>query len=361
MRSTDENGAKPTEASSLRTRGMPTMTDIGRVAGVTASTVSRVLNENGPLAISAATRERVLAAARELGYRPNPHARRLRGLPTMLLGAVVRDFSDPFFAAAIEALANEARAYGYGVILGHARADPNGPGESLSLPVVLDPRQTDAIILLGDVQDQTALSDDLRASGVPVVALWQGAAAARFPTADVDDGSGIKIAVEHLCSLGHRRIAFVSARLPGGNLRREMTYVQTVSLRLGGVRDGYVQRVSNTLAGGGRAAASLLSLEEPPTAVVCSTDLVAVGVLHAAAEIGRSVPRDLSVVGFDDLVFAAYTVPALTTLRMPVAEMVSHAVAKAVELARDPLASREPRVTMFEPSLVVRQSTGRPR
>ena len=91
-----------------------------------------------------------------------------------------------------------------------------------------------------------------------------------------------------------------------------------------------------------------------------STDLVAVGVLHAAYSLGRTVPDELSVVGFDDLLLAAHTVPALTTLRMPIAEIVNESVELAIAFARDPGLSREPRVTVFKPTLVVRQSTGRP-
>jgi DNA-binding LacI/PurR family transcriptional regulator len=118
--------------------------------------------------------------------------------------------------------------------------------------------------------------------------------------------------------------------------------------------------VENTLAGGEAALAALLDLPEPPTAVVTSTDLVAVGVLHAAYSLGRTVPDELSVVGFDDILIAAHTVPALTTMRMPIAEIVGAGVKLAIELARDTTASREPRITVYEPSLVVRQSTSPP-
>jgi DNA-binding LacI/PurR family transcriptional regulator len=104
----------------------------------------------------------------------------------------------------------------------------------------------------------------------------------------------------------------------------------------------------------------MLDLPDAPTAVVTSTDLVAVGVLHAAYSLGRTVPTELSVVGFDDLVLAAHTVPALTTLRMPIPEIVAEGVKLVVGLARDTSASREPRVTVFEPSLIVRQSTAAP-
>ena len=133
-----------------------------------------------------------------------------------------------------------------------------------------------------------------------------------------------------------------------------------MTARFGGVPDGYVQVVDNSLAGGEAALRALLELDDPPTAVVTSTDLVAVGVLHAAYNMRCVVPDELSVVGFDDLLLAAHTVPALTTLRMPIAEIVGESVELAIALARDPGASREPRRTVFEPTLVVRQSTAPP-
>jgi DNA-binding LacI/PurR family transcriptional regulator len=131
--------------------------------------------------------------------------------------------------------------------------------------------------------------------------------------------------------------------------------------RFGGVPDGYLQRCPNTLAGGDAALRLLLALPDPPTAVATSTDLVAVGVLHAAHSLGCSVPSQLSVVGFDDILIAAHTVPALTTLRMPITEMVGWAVDLAISLARDGSASREPRHQFFEPSLIPRESTAPPR
>jgi len=334
------------------------MRDIARVAGVSQSTVSRVLNDAvTSVPIAEATRDRVVQAARELGYRPNPLARGLRGASTMLIGAVVRDFSDPFFAGAIEALAVEAMARGYNVVLGHAQGRLD---EGIALTTVLETRHTDAIILLGDMQDQPRLLDDLRGSSVPVVALWQGASPLEFPTDDPDDRAGILAGLTHLADLGHTAIAFVSAHLQGDFRTREEAYVEFMVERFGGVPDGYLQRVPNTMAGGEAALRDLLQRPDPPTAVSTSTDLVAIGVLHAAHDLGATVPDRLSVVGFDDILISAHTVPALTTIRMPISEMVRHAVGQAIELARDPEASRAPSKRLFEPPLVVRESTAPP-
>jgi DNA-binding LacI/PurR family transcriptional regulator len=332
-----------------------TMRDIAELAGVSQSTVSRVLNDAPTrVPIAPETRERVRAAAERLHYRPNPFARGLRGAPTMLVGAVVRDFSDPFFASAIATLVVEAMSRGYNIVLGHAHGRLD---EALALTAVLEPRHCDAIVLLGDIQHQPRLLEDLRETPVPVVALWQGSSPIDFPTVESDDRAGVMAGLEHLIGLGHERIAFVSAELPGGNPHREDAFVEFMRVRFGRLPEGYVQRVPNSLAGGEAALRALLELSEPPTAIATSTDYVALGALHAASLRGLSIPNDLSVVGFDDLQLAAYTVPALTTMRMPITEIVGEGVRQAIEFARDPSLPREPRVTMFEPTLVVRNST----
>jgi DNA-binding LacI/PurR family transcriptional regulator len=334
------------------------MRDIAAAASVSQSTVSRVLN-NVPTKVPIApeTRERVIKASQELGYRPNPLARGLRGAATNLIGAMVRDFSDPFYAGAIEALVVESMTHGYNVVLGHVHSRLD---EVDSLTTVLETRHTDAIILMGDMQEHPQFLADIRRADVPVVGLWQGTSPLEYPTADTDDRAGVQAGLSHLKSLGHRRIAFISAELPGMYRVREDAYVDFMREHFGGVPSGYVERCPSSLAGGDSALRRLMRLPVPPTAVATSTDLVAMGALHAAHGVGVRVPDRLSVVGFDDILTATHTVPALTTLRMPVAEIVRHAVTSAIGLARDPEAPREPSLEIFAPSLIIRDSTAPP-
>jgi DNA-binding LacI/PurR family transcriptional regulator len=333
------------------------MRDVALASGVDRSTVSRVFNASpSRVPIASETRERVMEAARRLGYRPNPLARGLAGARKMLIGAVMRDFSDPFFADAIEALATEASNHGYNIVVG-------GQGrwqEGLAIDQVLETRYCDAVIIVGDLEDQPSLLGDLRLLTVPVVALWQGVSPVEFPSVDVDNHTGTILGLEHLVGLGHERIAFISARLPGDNLQREKAYVEFMTEHFGPVPEGYVQRVPNSLSGGSSALHALLKLPVPPTAVAASTDLTAVGVLHAAYAVGGIVPKELSVVGWDDLAIAAYTVPGLTTLRMPSREIVAEGVRMAVEYSQNPGAARGPFTRYFEPTLIVRDSTAPP-
>ena len=357
-----DDGARPplsTQSSVPEPGAIVTMRDIASAAGVSMSTVSRVLNDApSRVPITPVTRDRVVREATRLGFRPNPFARALRGAPTKLLGAIVRDFGDPFFAWAIEALAMEATAHGYNLLFGHSQGYRE---DGLALPAVLAPWHCDAVLVLGEISGQPWLIEGLRGVREPVVAMWQGQSPTWFPTVDVDDRRGVALGLEHLVELGHERIAFVSARLPGDNPDREQSYVDFMAERFGGVPDGYLQRCENSLAGGERALKSLLRLPVTPTAVACANDVAAVGVLHGAHSRGVPVPDALSVVGYDDLMFAAYTIPALTTLRMPTAEIVREGVRMAMELVQHPSPSRSPSKTLFAPTLIVRGSAARPR
>lgn len=327
-----------------------TMKDIARIAGVSQSTVSRILNDTPvSVPVSQKTRERVLAAAEEHGYRPNPLARALRGAPTMLVGAIVRDMTDPFFAVAVDALASAAKTRGYSVVLGHARSRAD---DALALAAMLESRHCDAILLVGDFREQP-LIDDLRRSRIPVVALWHGVQSHGFHSVNVDNVAGIRLALGHLVALGHTRIGFVGGAALGDIREREAAFLEA-AVELGlSLPDGSVQRVENTFASAGPALGRLLGQTSAPTAVVASTDVLAIGLLHAAAELGVRVPDDLSVVGFDDIPFAAATVPSLTTVHMPVTEMCGAALEIAVTVDR----SAPPEARTFEPTLVVRAST----
>jgi DNA-binding LacI/PurR family transcriptional regulator len=333
------------------------MQDIAKAAGVAQSTVSRILND-APLLVpvSRETRERVLAAAAELSYRPNPHARGLRGAPTMLLGAIVRDITDAFFAGAIDALSLEARQHGYSVVLGHARERAD---EALVLAAVLEARQCDAIVIVGDMRNQPRLIEDLKSVHVPVVAVWHGSRHDGFLTVNVDNRRGIEAALNHLTRLGHRRIAFVGDPVLGDIQERQEAYEDYVVGHPLEARDGYIQHVRNSPSGGAAAFEALMELAEPPTAVSAATDVLAIGMLHAAFERGLVVPADFSVVGFDDIPFAAMTVPALTTVRMPVEKMIQAAVEMAVEKKLHGAAGTSKGVRVLPPSLVVRRSTGK--
>jgi DNA-binding LacI/PurR family transcriptional regulator len=339
-------------ARARRTLSAPTMRDIADATGVSQSTVSRVLSGT-PTAvpIAEATRKRVIESARLLGYRPNPLARGLRGAPTMLLGVIVRDITDPFFDGAIEATSLEANRRGYNVVLGHAHRSAD---EAEALWAILEARHCDALLFLGDLRDRPDLIEDLQQTSIPVVALWHGSRESGIPTVSVDNRSGIAAVVAHLVGLGHVRIAFAGPQRLGDITEREEAYRAATHGHGLAMPDEYRQEAGNDYAGGAQAFDRLMDLDEPPTAIVAPTDVIAMGMLHAAHRRGLRVPQDVSITGFDDIPVAAVSVPALTTVRMPTEAMVEAAVDLAIGPAEEILDFHP----ILEPELVVRASTG---
>ncbi|HWL49973.1 MAG TPA: substrate-binding domain-containing protein, partial [Acidimicrobiia bacterium] len=199
--------------------------------------------------------------------------------------------------------------------------------------------------------------EDLRASQTPIIALWHGTELEGVPTVNIDNRAGMIAAVDHLIEKGHSRIAFIGGRPLGDIRERRTAFYEHLEERGIAAPEEYVQNVINDPAGGDAGLRTLLALDTPPTAVVCSTDHLATGVLHAAADLGLVVPRDLSVVGFDDIPMASFTVPSLTTVHMPVAEMTALAARLAMD-EREDGASDVVESFVVTPTLVVRESTG---
>jgi DNA-binding LacI/PurR family transcriptional regulator len=334
------------------------MRDIANATGVSQSTVSRILSSaSTAIPIATATRERVLETAKRLGYRPNPLARGLMGARTMLLGAVIRDITDPSFPAIIEAVTTEARRHSYNVVLGHAQGSA---GEAVELWAILESRHCDAILLLGDLSDQPTLIEGLEGTREPVVALWHGSRSTVIPTVNVDNHSAITTVMEHLTTLGHERIAFVGRRQLGDIVEREEAYEAFLKRQGWQVRPEYMPDTINEYEGGIEALHHLMDLDEPPTAIVGATDVLAIGLVHAALQRGLRVPEDVSVTGFDDIPGAHVIMPPLTTMRMPVRAMVKAAMDIAIgslDRGSEPAMDVHP---VYEAELVVRGSTGPP-
>ena len=351
MASGEHNLPEPTARDPERT---VTMHDIALASGVSQSTVSRVLNDSvTTVPIAVETRERVLETAARLGYRPNPLARGLRGAKTMLLGAIVREISDPFFAPAVEAVSVRARELSYSVVLGsaHSRAD-----EAIELHAVLETRHCDAIIVLGDMRDEPRLLEDLAASKAPVVALWHGSALAGIDTVNVDNRLGVAAAIDHLTALGHRRFGFIGESPHGDVRERRAAFVERLTA-LGLAPDAeQIVPAHNDPAGGVEGFRRLMATAEPPTAVITATDNLAIGALHAAHDLRLAIPAQVSLVGFDDIPLASFAAPPLTTVHNPIAEMASLGVDLAI--TRPARGARDAQNHVLAPGFVVRATTG---
>jgi LacI family transcriptional regulator len=335
--------------------GRATIRDIARLAGVSIATVSRVLNDRPDVAPE--TRDVVLRHIREHNFTSNRSARALSSGRTGLIGVTVPMVQGDYFAAilggASEALyEQEMRAVLCTTLHEHER-------EVSLIERLIDGATDGAIILLPEESSQELRA--LQAHGYPfVVADPRDTLEEGIPAVSAAHSAGAKAAVEHLLGLGHRRIALVTG--PRGWLSTEerLSGYQT-ALAAAGVmpKPELVTEGDFKLNGGRAAAARLLDLSEPPTAIFASNDNMAVGVMQVARDRGLRVPEDLSVVGFDDSESAGIVTPALTTVRQPLAELGRIAVSllsrliegQRVEALRIELATR----------LVVRESTAPPR
>jgi DNA-binding LacI/PurR family transcriptional regulator len=329
--------------------------DVARLAGVSQSTVSRVLNQAQASLISPETRARVVEAARQLGYSPDPLARALRGQRSGLLGLIVRDITDPFFARVTAELTTQARLQNYHIVLGHARGNPE---EALQFTDILDARHTDGVFLLGDLQgDESALQTKLRFTNA-LVTICRGPSPASLYTVNTDNFAGVRALLDHLIGLGHRRIGFINGGCSSDLFERSQAYQGYIRQYNLPVRDDWVQSEPNNSQGGYLAMSRILACKERPSAVLAADDMMALGAIKAAKTIGCEVPDHISVVGFDDIEVASYFCPALTTISQPVAKMTAKAMELMMQLILDPQQAPEQRLTRLAPRLVVRQSSG---
>ncbi len=327
--------------------------DVAQLAGVSTATVSRALTAPGQL--RAATLARVMEAVRSIGYTPNVAARSLRARRTMLVLVVVPDIANPFFADVLRGIDEELSAHGYGLLIGNlARTRKKEP----QLIGIVQSGQVDGVILLnGRVPE--GLDRSMSDTGTPMVAVCEAIPGANFPQVGAQNREAAIEAVAYLVALGHRRLAYVAG--PKDNvLERERRAGFLQGLRAAGIdrRQASIYPGDFTFAAGETAAQTFLSSPGRPTGVFAANDEMAIGFLKSVRAAGVSVPRDVSVVGFDGIAFADYVEPTLTTFRQPRRELGRQGAALLVEaLSGAATATDAPHIRLPVP-LVVRDSTG---
>jgi LacI family transcriptional regulator len=298
-----------------------TITDVARRANVSTATVSRVLSGGG--AARDETRERVLAAARELGYRPSGVARSLRQRATRTLGLIVTDIENPFFPELVRTVEDAAREQGYAILLCNASDDPEREAGYLDLLV---DRWVDGVVIAASNLG-VRHREWLLAAPLPIVLVNSVDRTIDLPTIASDSVLGGRLATEHLVGLGHRRFGIVTAGPRNLDAPDRLGGAQS-ALAAAGIpgADVHVAIEEPTVAGGQRAAAAILAGDPEVTALVAYNDLMAIGAMRAVRASERRVPDDLSVVGFDDVDLAAFVDPPLTTIAQSTAEMGRWAV-----------------------------------
>jgi LacI family transcriptional regulator len=332
--------------------------DVARQAGVDPSTASRVLRDDPGQQVRPETRQRILDAARELRYRPNALARGLRTRRTDTLGLIIPSLDNLGFADVTHGIQTAAAAAGKMVVVVEADAVAgarNGVYERL----IGDGRLDGLMVAFASVDDEQAAQ--LRDAQIPLVVV-SGRNPGTPGSVVVDDERGSRAAVEHLVGLGHRRIGYLGLDADTDTARRLLSGYGSSMARAGIRIDPRWLAAGPPTERGGRAAVQAVlraTAGDPPTALFVANLMSALGALAALTDAGLSVPRDVSLVTFNDHPFAAHTAPSLTTIRMPNFRMGQEAVrmllgAFAGEAVRDVLLDEAPEV-------VVRGSTGAPR
>lgn len=331
--------------------GRATIADVAARSGVSTATVSRVLS--GAVPAAPETRDRVLAAAQELDYRPSGVARALKRAETRTIGLLISDIGNPFFPQIVRSVEDEAHARGYGVVLCNAGDEPER--ELAYLDLLLE-RRVDGLIVASSRATRRH-AQLLAAVPMPVVLVNSDAPGSELPSIGTSHRHGARMATEHLLELGHCRIAHISAPSDHAAAAKMRRAGVADALRDAGLdpTDLLVVEGDGHVDGGARGAELILAEPRPPSAIVAYNDLTAIGALRAVRRAGMTVPGDVSIVGFDDIEMAAWTDPPLTTIRQPTDALGRWAVEHLATALQGGSLGAD-RVTLF-PSLVVREST----
>jgi LacI family transcriptional regulator len=338
-----------------------TIRELARRSGVSIGTVSRALN--GYADVNPETRERIERLAEELDYTPSASARTLVTRRSHVVGVFLDtgeghpDLQHPFFHEVLVGVQETAGAQGFDLLLFATEQPGNGYGRH-SYVKRCRHHNVDGVVLMGvDHQDEEVRR--LTASTIPTIGVDVELAGRATSYVSSDNVAGGAQAVSHLAGLGHRRIAVIHGPTDTlAGLDRLKGHRQGLEAAGLAYRDEYVTQGDFYVESGYRAARRLLALDEPPTAIAASSDLMAVGALRAAAEAGLAVPRDLSVVGFDDIMLAEHLQPGLTTLRQDKAGLGTAAARALLALVEDQAGPATPVTLPVE--LIVRGTTAPP-
>jgi LacI family transcriptional regulator, repressor for deo operon, udp, cdd, tsx, nupC, and nupG len=333
---------------------MATMKDVAQLAGVSTATVSRALMN--PEKVSISTRKRVETAVLEAGYSPNTLARNLRRNESKTIITIVPDICDPYFAEIIRGIEDAAVENDYLVLLGDSGQQKKRESSFVNLVFT---KQADGMLLLG-TDHPFDVSKPEQKNLPPMVMACEFAPELELPTVHIDNLTSAFEAVNYLAQLGHKRIAQISGPTTATLCKfRQQGYQQ--ALRRAGVsmNPAYSTVGDFTFEAGAQAVRQLLALPEQPTAIFCHNDAMAIGAIQEAKKLGLRVPQDLSIVGFDDIQFAQYCDPPLTTISQPRYEIGRQAMLMMLDLLKGNDVQAGSR--LLEAKLVVRGSTAPPR
>jgi DNA-binding LacI/PurR family transcriptional regulator len=327
--------------------------DVAREAGVSIATVSHVINNTR--AVSETTRQRVMRAIEECNYYPNANARSLASGRSHTLGLLISDISNPFFPDLVKSIETIAFEKGYDVILSNTDYDAE---RTVNYVRRFIERKVAGVALMTSELD-IGLIEELARFHVPVVFLDLGSAGVCMSNLVVDYEAGIEEAIQHLASLGHREIAYIGGpRRLRSAARRYQAFCDSMARHLPGSISPMMYEEDFRFTGGRHAASEMLNSSELPTAAIVANDMMALGVIEEFRERGIHVPEDISIVGFDDIAFAALSSPPLTTICLPRTELGREAVEALLATIEHP--DWQGVEIKIPTHLVLRDSTGPP-
>jgi len=326
--------------------------EIARRAKVSTATVSRAINRVPT--VDPQLVKRVWKVVDELGYYPNTQARALVSGKSRIFGLVVSEITNPFFPEIVQTFEELAVQNNYEILLTSTVHDSTRMKSSVRRMIE---RRVDGVAILTFGMEESLL-DDLRLRKVPLVFVDVGPDAARVSNIRIDYQNGIRQAVQHLAALRHTGIAFVAGpvHLKSAGARKD-AFRQSMSEIGLTVPPEMIVVGDHTLEGGMRALAELMRLPKPPTALLCSNDMTAIGVMREAYDLGINVPHDLSVVGFDDIRLSEFITPPLTTVRMSQTELARIAFQALINDVSDDAASDGRKEYPLSTNLILRRST----
>lgn len=330
---------------------MATMKEVAKLAGVSVATVSRVLNDKPN--VSPELRSRVLQAVEKLNYQRNRVARSLRAKTSLIIGLIISDIQNPFFTSVVRGVEDVAYDHGYTLLLCNSDEDPTK--ERLYIDIMLAEKV--AGVIISPVAEVDNYSSVLLQAGVPVVAMDRRMRDLEVDTVVVNNVEGVYQAVGHLIEQGHRRIGFIGGptRTTTGRERQE-GYQKALAEHGLGSEQGLVKIGDFKQDSGYQRACELLEMDDPPTAIFTANNLMTLGALNAIHEKGLNIPRDMAIVGFDDMPWAPSLDPPLTAVAQPTHELGCTAANLLLQRIADK--DREIVEMKLEPTLIIRDSCG---
>lgn len=327
---------------------MPTIQEVAKMAGVSVATVSRVLNRSE--AVSGATRDKVQAVIDQMGYQPNLLGRNLRRSETRMILVLLQNMSNSFYSKVVKGMEDVAHDNGYNVLICNTNTDKSLENVYLDF---LKNKLVDGVIFTSPAMEKEAFNELARR--YPVVLCNEYKKGVEAPVITIDNEAAGYEAAKHLIKLGHKKIGMITVQTVGSSIARVNGYKRALREEGLDIREEYIVNQTYSYRGGMRGIKQLFGQDDPPTAVFCISDIIAVGAIKELRKQGLSVPRDVAIVGFDNNSIAPMYEPSITTIAQPRYDIGKKTMEIMLQRIRG--TGGNPSITTMEHELIIRDSS----